>query len=331
MLQLSFLTMLALSSCVDVEELPNTTAGNTEALWRIMDERYCFFSEKKTQLGTDWDEVHSRYTYQAENAPALSQAQLLEFLSSMLATLKDGHVNLSTSFDFARNWSWKEDYPTNLSDSILNIYLGTDYKVSCGIRYRILDDNTGYMYVETFDNSIGDGNLDQILYYLMPCSKLIIDVRGNGGGKLTEAQHLASRFTHERTLVGYIRHKTGPGHDDFSDMREQWIEPSSGVRWNKTVCVLTNRAVYSAANEFVKYMKRMPQTTIVGDITGGGSGMPYSAELPNGWSVRFSACPMYGADGECTEFGIEPDVQVGITPEDYAKGIDTIIETARHL
>ena len=28
-------------------------------------------------------------------------------------------------------------------------------------------------------------------------------------------------------------------------------------------------------------------------LTGGGSGLPFSSELPNGWSVRFSASPMY--------------------------------------
>jgi C-terminal processing protease CtpA/Prc len=71
--------------------------------------------------------------------------------------------------------------------------------------------------------------------------------------------------------------------------------------------------------------------TIVGDVTGGGSGMPFSAELPNGWGVRFSACPMYDVDGECTENGVAPDVAVGIKDEDFQKGKDTIIETARKI
>ncbi len=325
----TLLTAFALVSCVDVEELPNTTAGNAEALWRIMDEHYCFFEEKKQELGVDWDEVHTRYSYQAENAPNLSQMQLLEFLGGMIATLKDGHVNLSASFDYSREWSWKENYPANVSDTLLRRYLGTDYKISCGIKYKILDDNTGYMRVETFEDVIGDGNIDQMLYYLAPCSRLIIDVRNNGGGLLTQAEKLAAHFCAERTLVGYMRHKTGPGHNDFSERQEQWVEPSSGVRWNKHAYVLTNRSVYSAANEFVKYMKRMPHVTVVGDKTGGGSGMPYSAELPNGWSVRYSACPMYDADGGCTEFGIEPDVWINISDEDFSQGKDTIIEWAR--
>lgn len=322
-------SLCGLASCVDVEEYPDTVVGNTEALWRIMDERYCFFREKKELYGVDWDEVHTLYSYQAEHAPRLSQMQLLEFLGGMLGTLRDGHVNLSTSFDYSRDWSWKEEFPANFSDSIQRIYLGTDYKIACGMSYRILDDNTGYVYVPTFEHELGDGNIDQILYYLAPCNRLIIDVRNNGGGLLTEARRLASRFCSEPTLVGYMCHKTGKGHDDFSEREEQWIEPSSGMRWNKQVYVLTNRSVYSAANEFVKYMKCMPQVTVVGDNTGGGSGMPFSSELPNGWSVRFSACPMYDADGNSSEDGVSPDIAVDISPEDYTKGIDTIIETAR--
>lgn len=324
------LTALSVTSCVDVEEQDNTAKGNMEALWTIMDEHYCFFAEKEATLGVNWDDVHTRYTEQVTDNK-LSTAQLFELLCSMIGELRDGHVNLSASFDYGRNWSWKEDYPTNFSDTLQRRYLGTDYRIASGLRYRILDDNTGYVYCPTFESTIGDGNLDEILLYLMPCNRLIIDVRGNGGGMLTEAQKLAARFTDERRLVGYMQHKTGTGRNDFSDREEQWIAPSAGIRWHKNVRVLTNRSVYSAANEFVKYMKCMPNVKVVGDTTGGGAGMPYVSELPNGWSVRFSACPMFDAQGNSTEQGIAPDVKVDITDDDFAKGLDTIIETARKL
>jgi C-terminal processing protease CtpA/Prc len=146
---------------------------------------------------------------------------------------------------------------------------------------------------------------------------------------ITAAEKCAARFTNEEILVGYMRHKTGTGHNDFSDMEEQRLKPSSGVRWHKKVFVLTNRSVYSAANEFVKYMKCCPNVVVVGDKTGGGAGMPFSSELPNGWSVRFSACPMYDRQRQSTEFGIEPDHKVDLTDEDFLRGEDTIIEFAR--
>ena len=94
---------------------------------------------------------------------------------------------------------------------------------------------------------------------------------------------------------------------------------------------MTNRSVFSAANEFVKYMKCCPNVIVVGDRTGGGAGMPFSSELPNGWSVRFSACPMYDRDKQMTEFGIDPDYKVSLTSDDFARGKDTIIEFARKM
>ena len=78
-------------------------------------------------------------------------------------------------------------------------------------------------------------------------------------------------------------------------------------------------------------MKCCPLVTIVGDHTGGGAGLPFSSELPNGWGVRFSACPMYDRDKQSTEFGIAPDHYVNITREDFLRGKDTIIEYARRL
>jgi len=167
--------------------------------------------------------------------------------------------------------------------------------------------------------------------YLMLCQGLIIDIRGNGGGDLTNAEKLAARFCNEKTLVGYMQHKTGPGHTEFSEMEARYLHPSSNIRWQKPVVVLTNRHVFSAANEFTMYMKALPQVKIVGDHTGGGAGMPFSSSLPNGWSVRFSAVPTYDASRHSTEFGIEPDYYVALTADDFAKGRDTMIEFARQL
>ena len=66
-------------------------------------------------------------------------------------------------------------------------------------------------------------------------------------------------------------------------------------------------------------------------ITGGGSGMPLNSTLPNGWNVRFSACPILDAEGKDTEFGIAPDLYQNITSEDWNNGRDTIIEKAKEL
>ena len=318
-------SLVFLTSCVDTEERQNSPTGNFEALWQILDEHYCFFDYKQHEYGLDWNEVYHKYKVRVDDN--MNEDQLFEVLCNMLSELRDGHVNLTYSMDYGRYWAWQEAYPKNFNDSLERRYLGTDYKIASGLRYRILDDNIGYIRYESFQQPIGEGNLDDVLAYLALCRGLIIDIRNNGGGDLTTAELLAARFVHEKTLVGYMQHKTGTGHSDFSDMEPQYLEPSRNIRWHKGVCVLTNRSVFSAANTFAVMMRALPNVKIVGDHTGGGSGMPMSNSLPNGWSVRYSACPMYDRDRQQTEFGIVPDIQVSIgTSED-----DEIIETARKL
>ena len=77
-------------SCVDEEEYSDSPRGNFEALWRIIDSRYCFFDYKQNAYGLDWNEVYSRYSRRIDDN--MSDSQLFEVLGDMLGELKDGHV-----------------------------------------------------------------------------------------------------------------------------------------------------------------------------------------------------------------------------------------------
>ena len=323
------LTLVLFLSCRQGMEFDSSPRSNIEALWDIIDRRYCFLPYKAETIGLDWNRVREKYT--AQVSPDMNSAQIFEVMSNMLAELQDGHVNLYYSADMSRYWSWHEDYPRNFDEDLRDRYLGKDYKIAAGLKYRILDDNTGYVVYESFSSGIGDGNIDEVLYYLRSCNGLILDIRGNGGGMLTNAERLTAHFTNQRTLVGYTMHKTGPGHNDFSTPQPEHINPSTGIRWQKPVVLLTNRECYSSANVFVRNMKCLDNVTILGDRTGGGGGLPFTSELPCGWAVRFSACPTMDAQMQHTEFGIEPHIHCALDSADQAKGIDTLIEKARTL
>lgn len=326
--KLIFIPLLLLplfAGCIREEEFDNTPQGNFEALWKIIDEQYCFLDYKQI----DWDAIHDQY--QPLITPNMSSDGLFEVLGNMLAELKDGHVNLYSASNTARYWDWYLDYPRNYDEALVEQYLGRDYRIASGLKYTILEDNIGYISYTSFSDGIGEGNLDEALSYLAACNGLIIDVRNNGGGNLTYSTRLAARFTNERVLTGYILHKTGPGHSDFSEPEPIYVDPSDGVRWQKKAVVLTNRHSYSATNDFINAMRYMPQVTLLGDKSGGGSGLPFTSELPNGWTIRFSASPHLDADKQQIEFGIDPDVKVDMTEEDKARGLDTLIEAARRL
>jgi C-terminal processing protease CtpA/Prc len=73
-------------------------------------------------------------------------------------------------------------------------------------------------------------------------------------------------------------------------------------------------------------MRYMPNAVLIGDRTGGGAGLPFTSELPNGWGVRFSASPHLDAEKNHIEFGIEPDIKIDLTSLTLH---DDIIEEAR--
>lgn len=303
----------------------NNPQGNFDALWTILDRNYCFFEYKEIK----WDSVYHEYNQRI--TPQMNNESLFKLLGDMLEVLKDGHVNLIASHDMSRYWKWQEDYAVNFDITLQKKYLGTDYSITSGMVYKILEDNIGYVYYGSFSDAISESGLSQILNRMALCKGMIIDVRNNGGGNLTNVERLSGRFFNENTLIGYISHKIGPGHNDFSQLYPKYVISSNSVRYQKPVVVITNRGCYSATNEFVSIMKYAPKVTVVGDKTGGGSGLPFSSELPNGWSIRFSTSPMFNAQKEQIEFGVEPDFKVMMLKSDADNNKDTIIEAAKTI
>ena len=318
--------VLSLNACINEPEAPkNTYESNFEALWKIIDTRYCYLDYKNI----NWDSVHT--VYKARVDTNMTEYQFFDLLGEMLGELKDGHVNLYSNFNRSRYWKWFSDYPANFSSGIVysDRYLGDNYYVAGGMRYgKIAGDSIGYIYYGDFSDQFSDTNISYIFKYLSDCKALIVDVRNNGGGYLNLSEQLASYFFEQEMITGYIQHKVGNGHSDFSEMKELKTPSHKTIQWRRPVAVLSNRMSYSATNSFISRMKMVPNAILVGDKSGGGGGLPLSSEIPNGWMVRFSSVPMYDANKDHIEWGIEPHIKVDMSAEDIERGVDSIIEKA---
>ncbi len=56
------LAALLLPGCVREDEIDNTPQGNLYALWKIIDERYCFLDYKAQTTGLDWSGAYNLYS-----------------------------------------------------------------------------------------------------------------------------------------------------------------------------------------------------------------------------------------------------------------------------
>lgn len=321
---------ILLTGCHPIEEFESGNKGDFDALWTVVDEHYCFFNEKDV----DWQEVRQRY--EPLVSESMSRRTFFTLCADMLNELRDGHTNLSSGFETSYYRQWWSDYPQNFSARLIEeSYFNFHYKQLGTVIYGVLPSNVGYIQIPSFASGLGDGNINWILADLATCNGLIIDVRDNGGGNLSNAEAWARHFITSRVRAGYMIHKTGPGHEDFSEPFEFFYEPLSApnIVWIKPVVLLTNRSTFSAANFFTAVMRSLPQVVHAGATTGGGSGMPATYELPGGWSVRMSAVSVLDSEGRVTEHGIAPDegCEVALDPEMALAGKDSMIEFAISL
>lgn len=317
-----------LVGCHDILEYDNTRRDNFNCLWTLIDEHYCFFDS----VEEDWAAIGERYRQQADTAK--SPRALFDVCAEMVNELHDGHVNLSSSFDVSYYRAWWSDYPQDFNLRCLQTYyLNMDWHTVCGMYYKILPSGLGYIYYPSFSYTLGDGNIAVVLNYFKDCKGLIIDIRNNGGGELSNVHTLVGHFIDHSFTGTYTCYKTGPGHNDFSDLYGVEYKPSPYEAWKKPVALLTNRSCFSAANDFVAVMKSLPNVRVVGARTGGGGGMPFTYDLPIGWTIRMSVAPTYDSQKRSIESGIDPSPGCSVTASDseLAAGKDAILDFAQQL
>ncbi len=305
-------------------DVKNTPTNCFNLMWKTVDENYSYFDYK----GVDWNAVRERYAPKVNDS--ISQDSLYKVLSDMLYELRDGHVNLATTYDRSRNWSWKDDYPDNFNvNFVFKQYMKKDFKITGALPNQILNDSIGYFRYSSFGNPVSDSDLDFVLNRFKNSKGIIIDVRDNGGGSMSTVFRIMNRFVEKKMLVGYAHTKNGKGHNDFSKPISFYAVPTKKrTPFTKPVVILINRGCFSATTHFAAFMSVLPNVTLVGDRTGGGGGIPISADLPNGWQYRFSATYQTTVDGFNIEHGMAPDVEVSTGAKEELEGKDALIEKA---
>lgn len=293
------------------------------AAWEEVDAYYPWFALK----GVDWNAAAEEHL--ARVGPTTSNGDLFAILSDMIDLLRDGHLALEGPTG-RHSWKgWFMDYPANYAPSAVVRYLQVPFGASGGgtVSWATLREGLGYVRIPSFGrDGVGEG-VDDALEALGPLDGLVIDVRSNGGGSDTQSEAAAGRFVEHAAVYRRVRYKSGPGHEDFGPEQTATIAPAGARRFSGSVVVLQNRAVFSAAEDFILAMRTRANTTFIGDTTGGGSGNPIARELPNGWLLLVPRWRQVTPAGEVYEgVGLAPDLFASIP--DPGSGSDLILERA---
>ena len=315
-----------MSSCERVlfeEDLASTRPHeNFEYLWNECNEKYTYFDLKEV----DWNQVKAAYS--GKIYPGMSEDSLFKVLGGMLRELKDDHANLVSNFNtsfYGVEYQAQDNFDWRI---IVDNYITPQFYLSGPFAHNfIADDQIGYIRLSSFTDPINPESLDFILDRYKNTKGLILDLRENGGGAISNVFQILSRFVESETLVYYSRIKAGPEHNHFSDASGAYVRPHNGIRYTGKVMVLTDRGTYSSGSLLALATKALPHVSLVGDTTGGGLGMPNGGQLPNGWRYRFSITQTLTLDKKPDyENGVPPDIKIQFDWNDLSK--DEILETA---
>lgn len=312
---------------------------NFEVFWHGMAEHYALFDLKKV----DWRAAYEQYRplIQADTLPE----SLFHTLATLLRPLRDGHVRLNTpvgNFEagalpalykrLGQELEAAEDtrdvlsYLAELRESLREV-IREDYLQGSGqqggnrlFEWGRLNAETGYLAIRAMagqSGSIGapaqdlesvDIHMAEVLSSLADTSRLVIDLRGNGGGYDGVALRLASYFIDRKRLAFTKAARVG---DRVTGEQRITVQPNPAGVYKGDMVLLTSELTASAAEIFVLALLQRPGLTLVGEPTQGILSDTLERHLPNGWFMTLSNEIYRSFDGEHYEdCGIPPHVRM---------------------
>ena len=184
---------------------------------------------------------------------------------------------------------------------------------------KTLEDNIGYIYIETFDEGCKEDFLNAYNKLLTENIKsLIIDLRYNGGGLVDEALDIAELICDKDDIMLITVDKDG---------KKEVTKSKNAPIINMPVVLLTNGATASASEIVAAALKDNGKAEIVGEKTYGKGVIQELVYLSNGGALKVTTSEYYTPKEEkIKEIGIEANYEVKGIEEQERKAIEILKE-----
>lgn len=205
------------------------------------------------------------------------------------------------------------------------------------LEFEILEDNVGYLRLDTFANSTVAKQFARIFPKILQTDALIIDLRENGGGNSGIGRDIMTYFSREpfeTTRWHTLQYRPAMrawGRQPITRYSQgpQLYGKQRETTYDNPIALLIGPRTFSAAEDMAAVFDQLDRGKMIGEPTGGSTGQPLMFDLPGGGRAR--VCTKHDLYADGTRFvgvGIQPDVVVHQTIEDLRKGVDTVLRVA---
>lgn len=175
---------------------------------------------------------------------------------------------------------------------------------------KMMDNNVAYIKIDSFDNNVADSFKSQLTDLMKGnVNGIIIDLRSNGGGIVTEATDIADLFLEKDETILITKSKK----DNEEKITKSKQEP---IVKNTPVVILVNEATASASEILAGALKDKYNATIVGKTTYGKGVIQSLYNLKDGSGLKITTDEYFTPNhNKIQKTGITPDVEVDLTKD----------------
>lgn len=185
------------------------------------------------------------------------------------------------------------------------------------------DKNIGYIQITSFISTSTPNEFLEALENTQNSKGLIVDLRGNTGGLLTNAVFIANIFIEKGKLVSIVG-RNGYRYDVMAQDTNLDIE--------KPVIILVNGTSASASEILSGAMKDYHRAKIIGTKTYGKGMVQKIIPMPNETGLNLTIAKYLTPKGkDINKKGISPDIEVEFTKNDITQHKDVQLETAKRI